>query len=332
MGGTMDAVSLPEFLHQRFGGNAEGVPRVVRIVPRIAEVSIEVDRRIRQASAGLDTLHGGDQPDPADSAHQLFASALDGQGVRIVVSTEREEPVVLDPEGDVAVAIQPLAGARHLQVNGTTGTLFSVSSPLSPDASCLDAAPGAAGLVVYGPRTMLALTFGEGVALFTLDGRSGVYQLTDDDLLIPDRSHEYAVRSPDQWDAATRTFFEEAVDAETAEAPDIRWLDSLPAEVLRILMRGGAFLGGGESRGLDKGHAHLLCEARPIAFLVEQAGGRAWTGRERTLSRKATAFHDRVPVRFGSRVAIERLEQIYGRHERFADVSPLFGRRGLFRA
>jgi fructose-1,6-bisphosphatase len=114
------------------------------------------------------------------------------------------------------------------------------------------------------------------------------------------------------------------------------WIASMVAEVHRILMRGGVFMYPRDTKDPTKpGRLRLMYEANPIAWLVEQAGGRASTGRARLLDVMPEALHQRVPVILGSRHEVERLDRYHAEFDRGEDkpfVSPLFNERSLFRA
>jgi fructose-1,6-bisphosphatase len=115
----------------------------------------------------------------------------------------------------------------------------------------------------------------------------------------------------------------------------MRWIASMVAEVHRILMRGGVFMYPKDTKDLNKpGRLRLLYEANPISLLVEQAGGRATTGRQRLLDVMPEALHQRVPLILGSRGEIDRIERYHAEHASGADrpySSPLFNERSMFR-
>jgi fructose-1,6-bisphosphatase I / sedoheptulose-1,7-bisphosphatase len=116
---------------------------------------------------------------------------------------------------------------------------------------------------------------------------------------------------------------------------NMRWIASMVAEVHRILVRGGVFMYPRDTKDLSKpGRLRLMYEASPISMLVEQAGGRATTGREQLLQLKPSSLHQRVPVILGSRREVERIERYHLEHDNGTDrpyVSPLFNERSLYR-
>jgi fructose-1,6-bisphosphatase I/sedoheptulose-1,7-bisphosphatase len=113
----------------------------------------------------------------------------------------------------------------------------------------------------------------------------------------------------------------------------MRWIASLVAETHRILMRGGVFLYPRDAQDpVKRGQPCLLYKANPIAFIVEQAGGHASSGRERVLEITPEALHQRIGLIFGSRDEVERVEEYHRNHNLREFEAPLFGMRGLFRA
>jgi fructose-1,6-bisphosphatase I len=336
MGGSRGMTTLREYLASGAAlaspDDLEAGP-LASIVLAIAALSVAIADEIRSPSPQVP-----EEPKTVaspDLATQALARALAGQGVRHLVSTEFRDPIVLDEQGGFSVALQPLAGVRDLDANAAAGTIFSVSTLDRPRALPADAELRAAGMVVYGPQTILVLTLGEDVALFSLGREPNGFLLREDKLRIPEFSRECAINAPHhpRWDAATRAFVDELSDSEARPNLETRYLSSLVADTFRILVRGGILVDAFTPRGEpESAGAHLLCEARPIALLVERAGGRASTGRTRILDLKAIGPHDRTPMILGSSAMVQKIERLYARPDNLADVSPLFGKRGLFRA
>jgi fructose-1,6-bisphosphatase I/sedoheptulose-1,7-bisphosphatase len=112
----------------------------------------------------------------------------------------------------------------------------------------------------------------------------------------------------------------------------MRWIASMVAEAHRILMRGGVFMYPKDSKDPSKnGRLRLLYEANPIGFIMEQAGGRASTGRQPMLTVQPTELHQRIGLIFGSRNEVERIERYHAEPVSLRDDNPLFAERGLFR-
>ena len=190
--------------------------------------------------------------------------------------------------------------------------------------------------MIYGPQTALALTLGAGTDIFTLDPACGRFVRTAVHVRVPPHAREFAINASNyrHWDMPVRTWFDDCLAG--AEGPrgenfNMRWIASMVAEAHRILVRGGVYLYPGDARhGYRNGRLRLLYEANPIAFLIEQAGGCASTGRERILDRMPRLLHERVPVVFGAREEVERIERYHLGQAPKGETSPLFACRGLF--
>jgi fructose-1,6-bisphosphatase I len=275
-------------------------------------------------------------------AQDILLTALVRSPVAVVASEELEGPATLRGEAPLAVAIDPLDGSSNIDVNLSIGTIFSILPDPGGPAGAAFLQPGAnqlaAGFVVYGPQTTLAFTAGRGTHLFTFDRRSGGFVLTCPDLQIPRGRREYAINASNyrHWDEPVRAYIDDCMsgaDGPRGENFNMRWIASLVAEAWRILARGGIFLYPRDRRpGYESGRLRLIYEANPIAFVVEQAGGAATDGAQRILDVLPEALHQRVPLVFGSADKVDRVARYHQGAHGLSERSPLFGRRGLFRA
>jgi fructose-1,6-bisphosphatase I / sedoheptulose-1,7-bisphosphatase len=251
--------------------------------------------------------------------------------------------------GKYLLVFDPLDGSSNIDVNVTVGSIFSVlRAPQDVIDSGRDVVeadflqPGtqqlAAGYALYGPTTMLVLTVGNGVAGFTLDPNLGQFMLTHPGLQVPADTHEFAINASNSrfWEAPVKRYVDECLAGKTGPRSkdfNMRWIASMVAEAHRILMRGGVFMYPRDTKDPAKpGRLRLLYEANPIAMLMEQAGGRASTGREPMLSVKPNALHQRIGLVFGSRNEVERIERYHSEPVAYKDdANPLFAERSLFR-
>ena len=290
------------------------------------------------ATVGRNT--DGDQQKALDvRAQEIFMRHLREAPVAAIASEEADEWLLLDAEKPLAVAFDPLDGSSNIDSNMSIGTIFSIR-PATGAANPF-AGPGsgqiAAGFVVYGPQTTLALTLGSGVDIFTLDRRDQTWRLTAERVRIPAGATEYAINASNyrHWEEPVRTYIDDCLNgSEGPRAKDfnMRWIGSLVAETYRILSRGGVFLYPGDMRkGYGQGRLRLLYEAHPIAFIIEQAGGLASTGRARILDLAAQTVHQRTPLIFGAAEKVQHIDRLHASPTNRADTSPLFGHRGLFR-
>jgi fructose-1,6-bisphosphatase I len=179
----------------------------------------------------------------------------------------------------------------------------------------------AAGYCTYGPSTMLVLTVGHGTHAFTLDREVGSFVLTTRGMRIPEETKEFAVNMSNQrfWEAPMQHYVGDLLsgkDGPRGKDFNMRWVASMVADVHRILTRGGIFSYPLDSKCRDKGgKLRLMYEANPMAFLVEQAGGAATTGRVRMLEVQPTGLHMRVPVFLGSKQEVESATRYHREHD-----------------
>jgi len=317
-------------------------------IAAIAEAVIGISQRISMgALAGRmgdqTAVHGdGDVQKALDLfGHNKVMVALAQAPVAEVASEEAEEILVIDPKAPLAVAIDPVDGSSNIDTNLSIGTIFSILPSGQPGPAELRSfgGPGtrqlAAGFAVYGPQTSLVLTLGAGVDVFTLDPRDNRFALVRSGVRIPRGNREFAINASNNrhWGGPVRAYVEDCLDgAEGVRGGDfnMRWPACLVADAFRILQRGGIYLYPADRRpGYGAGRLRLLYEAAPVAMIVEQAGGRASTGRERILDLVATGAHQRVPLIFGAADEVERVEKLHCFPEPRTESPPLFAQRGL---
>ncbi len=280
-------------------------------------------------------------------SHALFLRATEWGGhLAGMASEEMDAPYLLPPEhprGKYLLLFDPLDGSSNVDVNVAVGSIFSIVRAATPgeDPAAHDfLQPGTrqvcAGYAIYGPSTMLVLTFGRGTHAFTLEPTLGEWVLSHPNLRIPPSTREFAINASNSrfWEPAVKRYVDECMAGQTGPRNadfSMRWIASLVAETHRILMRGGVFLDPRDRKDPARpGRLRLLYEANPISFLVEQAGGAASTGRERLLAVTPDALHQRIGVVFGSKDEVSRIEEYHRDEAPEAFDSPLFGRRGLF--
>jgi fructose-1,6-bisphosphatase I/sedoheptulose-1,7-bisphosphatase len=299
-------------------------------------------------------VHGELQKPLDVASNDLFVRMNEWNGqLAGMASEEMAEPRQVPASyarGKYLLVFDPLDGSGNIDVNVCVGSIFSIlRAPQDAIDSGRDvveadflqpgAAQVAAGYAIYGPTTMLVLSVGNGVAGFTLDPDLGEFVLTHPDLRVPADTSEFAINASNSrfWEPPVRRYVDECLAGRSGTRGkdfNMRWIASLVAEAHRILMRGGVFMYPRDTREPDRpGRLRLLYEANPIAFVMEQAGGRASSGRQPMLGVRPTALHQRIGLVFGSRHEVERLERYH--HETLAPEeggTPLFAERTLFRA
>jgi fructose-1,6-bisphosphatase I len=284
----------------------------------------------------------GDQQKDIDvAADQIMRRALSGAPVAAVLSEEAALPETFKPGAPLCVAIDPLDGSANLENNISVGTIFSIR-PRGNDVLSAFFEPGtaqcAAGFIVYGPQTMLVLALNKSVDIFILDRRGHHFVLFAPGVRIAADTPEFAINASNRrhWHGPVRAYIEECLAGSNGHRGadfNMRWIGSLVAESLRILVRGGVFLYPADARpSYREGRLRLLYEAHPMALVMEWAGGAATTGRRRILELGAKTPHQRVPLIMGSARGVRDVAAIHEGIEPMFDNSdaPLFARRGLF--
>ncbi len=247
-------------------------------------------------------------------ANKTFLNVFHHCGlVCALASEEMEKPVLLPenwPQAKYMLLFDPLDGSSNTDCNMPLGAIFSVVKserhdrmPTEDDLVRKGTEQVASGYLLYGASTMLVYTVGQGVHGFTLEPGIGEYLLSHEQIRIPARGKVYGVNEGNyhKWTTGTKKYVDslKVMDKATGRPYSVRYSGCLVADVHRILLGGGIYLYPGE---LDKpeGKLRLLYEANPLAWVVEQAGGRASTGTMRILDVEAKQVHQRVPLIIGS--------------------------------
>ena len=241
-----------------------------------------------------------------------------------LASEEMELPVPVQGTGDYLLLFDPLDGSSNIDVNVSIGTIFSILKKQDPNAPLQTSDfllsgrhQVAAGYVVYGPQTTMALTLGDGVVMFTLNKETGEFLLIKDAVTISPSTKEFAINMSNMrhWADPVRRYVEECLAGTTGVRDkdfNMRWIASMVADVHRVLSRGGVFMYPWDKRDPKKaGKLRLMYEANPMSFLVEQAGGASINGTQTIMDLQPTGLHERVSVMLGSKEEVDRLRQYH---------------------
>jgi fructose-1,6-bisphosphatase I len=315
----------------------------------LAEVGAEFDALLSQGALAGPLGRGTGKHGDVDEQKEIdvltndrIVAALKNAPVAAVASEEMDKPLLLDETAPLLVAIDPLDGSSNIDANASIGTIFTVLPALehNEEPSAFQQ-PGvnqlAGGFFVYGPQTVLVVSVGAGTQIFTLDPSSRTFVLTHPKVEIPQRTSEYAINGSNSrhWDEPVRTYVEDCKrgkDGPRGRDFNMRWTGSPVVDFYRILSRGGIYLYPGDARReFRHGRLRLIYEANPLAWVVEQAGGAASTGRERVLEVPPTSLHQRIPLIAGSRAEVEHVVRLHDGRQIKGERSPLFSRRGLLR-
>ena len=276
-------------------------------------------------SAGTGNVQGEVQQKLDIIANDLLIEGVKGcKSLAGLASEEMELPVPVQGTGDYLLLFDPLDGSSNIDVNVSIGTIFSILKKQDPQAPLQTADfllsgrhQVAAGYVVYGPQTTMALTLGDGVVMFTLNKVTGEFLLIKDAVTISHSTKEFAINMSNMrhWADPVRRYVEECLAGEGGAREkdfNMRWIASMVADVHRVLSRGGVFMYPWDQREPHKpGKLRLMYEANPMSFLVEQAGGASTNGSDLIMDLQPTDLHERVSVMLGSKEEIDRLRHYH---------------------
>ncbi|MGL4939665.1 class 1 fructose-bisphosphatase, partial [Shewanella sp.] len=290
-----------------------------QLILTLADTSKAISHAVRHgALAGVlgateqENVQGETQKKLDIITNDMLKDALKADGtVRGLASEEEDHVVEVSPNGQYLVCFDPLDGSSNIDINSLVGTIFSVlPAPAGEltETSFLQSgrAQLAAGYVLYGPSTMLALTTGQGVQLFTLHPETHEFLLTNAAMSISPDTQEFAINMSNQrfWEAPMQTYIADLLLGKIGpreKSFNMRWIAAMVGDVHRVLSRGGIFTYPTDNKDPKKPYKlRLMYEANPMALLVEQAGGKASTGYDTILDIQPTNIHQRVAVILGS--------------------------------
>jgi fructose-1,6-bisphosphatase I len=234
-----------------------------------------------------------------------------------IASEEEDLPVPANKDGEFLVIFDPLDGSSNIDINVTVGTIFSIlpsnGNDASQESTYLQSGRQqlAAGYVLYGPSTLLVMTTGQGVDVFTLDPETQEFVLTESQSTITPTTQEFAINMSNQrfWAESIQNYVGDLLQGEEGKLGkryNMRWVAAMVAEVHRIINRGGIFMYPWDSRDPAKpGKLRLMYEGNPMSMLVEQAGGLSSNGEIAIMDVVPEHIHQRVPVILGSKEEVE---------------------------
>ena len=310
-------ITLDSYLSNHAADDTGAAIRALAAAAVRISAEIRAPRQTLDAAAGEVNADGDVQKALDVLADEIILEAVRGAGVAAYMSEERDEAIPLAPGGRVIVASDPLDGSSNIGVNVSIGTIFSIL-PAGRGGLLSGREQLAAGFFVYGPQTTLLLTLGRGVASFLMR-EDGGFTLIEDGVAIPEQTAEFAINSGNQrhWHPPVQRYVADCVagaDGPRGRNFGLRWVGSLVADAWRIFSRGGVFLYPADSRaGYGEGRLRLVYEAAPMAFLAEQAGGRASDGVRDILDIVPATVHQRVPLAFGS---ADEVAEVIAQHAR----------------
>lgn len=310
-------------------------PALSDVITTITDVGKTISQLLRKGAladilgeAGNQNVQGEDQKKLDVLANDLLLDAL-AQNPQCagVASEELDHATPANADGSLLVLFDPLDGSSNIDINMAVGTIFSIlpyqrQGQPSTDSDFLQAGNQqlAAGYLLYGTSTMLALTVADSVVMFSLDPDSGDYVLIEDNVQINADTSEYAINGSNYryWRAPMQQYIDELIAGHTGVRGrdfNTRWVAAMVGDVHRILCRGGLFTYPFDTKDIKKpGKLRLMYEANPMSLLIERAGGSATDAVNRILDIEPTDIHQRVPVVLGSKNEVEYVKNLHIQH------------------
>ena len=320
-------------IHQKASPMATG--RFTRLLNELILAAKIISREVNKAGlvdvlgfTGETNVQGEQVQKLDDYANRVIIHRMQRAGVLCAMASEENADLIEIPDkfdtGDYILIFDPLDGSSNIDVNVSIGTIFSIfkrknstQSVTLSDVLQKGAQQVAAGYFIYGSSTMMVYTTGNGVHGFTLDPSVGEFLLSHPDIKIPEQGKIYSVNESywHYWDEKTRevvSYFKSPQN-ERGRPYSLRYIGSLVADFHRNLLYGGIFMYPADKKDPKKpsGKLRLLCEANPMALIVEQAGGMAIDGQRRILDTEPQELHQRVPLFIGSKKDVQKVAEIY---------------------
>ncbi|WLP95123.1 class 1 fructose-bisphosphatase [Psychrobacter sp. M13] len=304
-------------------------------IATITEVGKTIAQLLRRGAladilgeAGNQNVQGEEQKKLDVLANDLLLDALASNAhCAGVASEELDNSTPAHADGSLLVLFDPLDGSSNIDINMAVGTIFSIlpyqrQGQISVDKDFLQAGNQqlAAGYLLYGTSTMLALTIANDVAMFSLDPDSGDYVLIEEKIQIDADTSEYSINSSNYryWRAPMQQYIDELIDGEAGVRGrdfNTRWVAAMVGDVHRILCRGGLFTYPFDTKYAHKaGKLRLMYEANPMSLLIERAGGGATDAVNRILDIEPNDIHQRVPVVLGSKNEVAYVKDLHLQH------------------
>lgn len=279
-------------------------------------------------AAGDTNIQGEDQQKLDVLANEKFIQTLKNREIVCGIASEEEDDFISINSFDkkynnkYVVLIDPLDGSSNIDVNVSVGTIFSIYRRVTPVGSPVTLEdflqPGknqiAAGYIIYGTSTMLVYTTGHGVNGFTLNPALGTFYLSHPRMSYPETGHIYSVNEGNyiHFPQGVKDYIKYCQMEEGDRPYTSRYIGSLVSDFHRNMIKGGIYIYP-KSSTAQKGKLRLLYECNPMAFLAEQANGKASDGFNRILDLQPTELHERVPFFCGSRKMVEKAEEFMAR-------------------
>ncbi len=285
-------------------------------------------------NAGGTNIQGEDQQKLDVYANEVFMQTLINREIVCGIASEEEDEYVTikgkhgTNENKYIVLMDPLDGSSNIDVNVSVGTIFSIYRRVTPIGSPVEKEDFlqrgnqqvAAGYVVYGTSTMLVLTSGHGVNGFTLNPAIGSFYLSHPNMSYPEIGKIYSINEGNyvHFPQGVKDYLKYCQEEKENRPYTSRYIGSLVSDFHRNMIKGGIYLYPTSTKS-PQGKLRLLYECNPMAFIAEQAHGKASDGYMRILDIKPSELHQRVPFFCGSKTMVDKVEEFMAKYPKDAD-------------
>ncbi|TDQ32522.1 class 1 fructose-bisphosphatase [Zeaxanthinibacter enoshimensis] len=320
---------------QYSSGELSKLINAIRLAAKVVNHEVNKAGLIDILGAVGDTNIQGEEQQKLDVlANNKFIQTLKNREIVCGIASEEEDHFIQvnsnnqQNQNKYVVLIDPLDGSSNIDVNVSVGTIFSIYRRVTPIGSPVTMEdflqPGvnqvAAGYIIYGTSTMLVYTTGYGVNGFTLNPAIGTFYLSHPDMQYPETGNIYSINEGNysHFPQGVKDYIKYCQKEEDDRPYTSRYIGSLVSDFHRNMIKGGIYMYP-KSSVASNGKLRLLYECNPMAFLAEQAGGKASDGFKRILEIQPTELHERVPFFCGSRKMVEKAEEFMALHAQSKD-------------
>lgn len=329
--------TLGEFIIEKQEDFKASTGEFSRLINAMKLAAKMVNREVNKAGlvdiagvAGSTNIQGEDQQKLDVLANEIFIEALSQREVVCGIASEENDDFIeikCTKRGHLSkyvVLIDPLDGSSNIDVNVSVGTIFSIYQRVSEPGTPVEMRDFlqkgenqlAAGYIIYGSSTMLVYTTGNGVNGFTLDPSLGTFYLSHPNMTIPEKGKIYSINEGNyiKFPQGVKDYLKYCQMNEDDRPYTSRYIGSLCADFHRNMIKGGIYIYPSYAKA-PNGKLRLLYECNPMAFLAEQAGGKASNGFQRIMEIEPTELHQRVPFFCGSREMVSKAEEFMAKYE-----------------
>mgnify|MGYP001281688281 FL=1 len=327
---TKTRPTLGEFIidnQQDFPYSTGELSRLIRSIRLAAKV---VNHEVNKAglvditgAAGEQNIQGEDKQKLDVFANNIFIQTLTNREIVCGIASEENDDFITiagsrnDHKNKYVVLMDPLDGSSNIDVNVSVGTIFSIYRRVTPLGTPVTSEdflqPGnlqvAAGYIIYGTSTMLVYTTGHGVNGFTLNPALGSWYLSHPDMKFPENGNIYSINEGNyaHFPTGFKKYIKYCQEEEGDRPYTSRYIGSMVSDIHLNMIKGVIYIYP-KSTKYDKGKLRLLYECNPMAFIVEQAGGKASDGYQRVMDIMPTELHERSAIFCGSKKMVEKAE------------------------